>query len=1129
MLMHVQKRLGAAIVAGLGVIVATMAMLPSNVAGAAGRPAPAKETKAPRVQRLTLITGDRLTVVDGNKIAVAHAPGRATVPFLTRTIGGHRYAIPVDALPLLRSRRLDPRLFDVTALLGYGYDKRADLPLIVQYGPTQRGASVASGRTAARSALTAPGVKVTRELPTVRALAVRAGSDATQQVWRGLTGTASGVAASNLRPGVASVWLDGLLKPSLDVSVPQIGAPAAWAAGFDGTGQKVAVLDTGVDVTHPDLADRVAASANFTEGEEDDRDLVGHGTHVASTIAGSGAASSGRYTGVAKGAQLLNGKVCVEFGCAESWMIAGMEWAAAQGASVVNLSIGGGDTPGLDPVEQAVETLTAEHGTLFVIAAGNAGPFPGTVSSPGTAPAALTVGAVTKTEEIADFSGRGLTVDDALKPDLTAPGVDITAARGKDGFIGEPGESYATISGTSMATPHVAGAAAILKQRHPDWTPARLKAALMASSAPNPALGAPDQGAGRVDVARAIGQAVVASPPSVSFGLAIWPHNDDEPIAKTVTYENLGTTDLTLNLAMSAVGPDGEPTPPGAFTVSPTTVTVPAGGEAAVSVTADTRLGNVDGVAGGRLTATSGDVVVQTPFAVNREVESYDVTLVHTDRSGAPASEYFSTLIRLDEFAFYDLFEPDGTVTRRLPKGRYVLASAIFDSTTDPPGITFQMQPRVDVTGPLTINLDARRAKPIRVTVPNRSVRPVLIDVAGIVTTEEITAEFGVLSQTFAGLYTAQVGPSGNVPEVSARVNVTFADLRPDGSAADSRVVYLTSWFVTGRFVTGFRRTVRPADLATVRADHLRHLAAGDKFVFGEPADGSGFGGWAAILPFDLPFARTEYHLAEGVRWTGIFEETRESEEFPFPEPVSVAISPPRVFRAGGHTTERWNQAAFGPSLSNPPFPDLWASRIVDTLLVVPPFFGDAAGREGYSLTDSERTVVSRDGTVISDEPFLGAFVDVPPEAATYQVAMRAERATAFDLSTVLAATWTFRSSHVDGEEPRRLPLSVVRFNPIVDRTNTAVGGHTALVPLTVSTQPDSGAARVASLAVEVSYDDGANWRPATVINLLGHRFVVLQHPNVNGFVSLRTRLEDANHNLVEQIMIHAYRIARRG
>jgi subtilisin family serine protease len=128
----------------------------------------------------------------------------------------------------------------------------------------------------------------------------------------------------------------------------------------------------------------------------------------------------------------------------------------------------------------------------------------------------LTVGAVDDNDDVAEFSRRGLTGDGRLKPDITAPGVDITAARGKDAGVvpGDPGDTYTKLSGTSMAAPHVAGAAAILAQEHPDWSGPQLKAALTASAKPNPALGAHTQGSGRVDVARAIGQYVRACPKS---------------------------------------------------------------------------------------------------------------------------------------------------------------------------------------------------------------------------------------------------------------------------------------------------------------------------------------------------------------------------------------------------------------------------------------------------------------------------------------------------------------------------------------------------------------------------------------------------------------------------------------
>ncbi len=144
------------------------------------------------------------------------------------------------------------------------------------------------------------------------------------------------------------------------------------------------------------------------------------------------------------------------------------------------------------------------------------------------------------------------------------------AARSKDGQIGEPvGDSYVRLSGTSMATPHVAGAAAILAQQHPDWTAGPLKATLMGSAKPNPALGVFAQGAGRVDVARAISQTIVADQASISFGTQLWPHNDDEVLTRTVTYHNSGAAAATVAIIVDATGPNGAAVPAGTFAVQP--------------------------------------------------------------------------------------------------------------------------------------------------------------------------------------------------------------------------------------------------------------------------------------------------------------------------------------------------------------------------------------------------------------------------------------------------------------------------------------------------------------------------------------------------------------------------------
>ncbi|CAM5396412.1 hypothetical protein SBADM41S_05781 [Streptomyces badius] len=173
-------------------------------------------------------------------------------------------------------------------------------------------------------------------------------------------------------------------------------APEAWAAGFDGKGTKVAVLDTGIDADHPDVKDRLVGARSFVPGEEVD-DKHGHGTHVASTIAGSGAGSDGANKGVAPAAALLVGKVLSDEGSgADSGIIEAMEWAKAEGADIVSMSLGSPvPDDGTDPMSQAVNSLSADGGPLFVIAAGNAYGA-GTIGSPGSAEQALTVAAVDK-------------------------------------------------------------------------------------------------------------------------------------------------------------------------------------------------------------------------------------------------------------------------------------------------------------------------------------------------------------------------------------------------------------------------------------------------------------------------------------------------------------------------------------------------------------------------------------------------------------------------------------------------------------------------------------------------------------------------------------------------------------
>jgi serine protease AprX len=331
-----------------------------------------------------------------------------------------------------------------------------------------------------------------------------------------------------LNPAVDHIWLDREFHVCLDESVRIIKDPVKWASlessfgrMISGSGIKIAILDTGIDSTHPDFSfpngtSKIVSAVSFTG--ESTADGFGHGTHCASIAAGTGVASAGQYMGVAPGATLLNVKVLDNTGEGlESWIIGGIQWALDNGANILSMSFGtifGGN--GSDPLSTTVNWATS-HGAVCVVAAGNYGSEMYTIGSPGAAQLAITVGASTKADFIATFSSRGPTIDYRIKPDVVAPGVDIIAARATGTNMGTPVSQYYTkASGTSMATPHVAGAAALLLDAHPSWGPAKVKNAL-ANYARDIGGTVLDQGTGRIDVCKAANASAIGNF-SITFG-----------------------------------------------------------------------------------------------------------------------------------------------------------------------------------------------------------------------------------------------------------------------------------------------------------------------------------------------------------------------------------------------------------------------------------------------------------------------------------------------------------------------------------------------------------------------------------------------------------------------------------
>jgi hypothetical protein len=1066
----------------VGVVVLGLVLSTVQVANAT----PQQQERSSEYTTITLITGDKVIMHNGTGLSVRPGAGREKMTFSKLTAGGHTYVIPADARRLVSTGRLDQRLFDLTTLTEFGYDdaKRATTPLIVTHP---------AGQPALRSAA------VSRELPSINGVAIAA--DKTGAAWEALT---DGTTVRTATAGVSKVWLDGKRKSTLDRSAAQIGAPAAWEAGVTGTGVKVAVLDTGVDQTHPDLADREIAEKNFSEAP-DNVDNYGHGTHVASIVAGTGAKSGGKYRGIAHGASILDGKVLDDFGGGfDSGIIAGMEWAAQQGADIANLSLGGIDTTEVDPLEQAVESLTAQYGTLFVIAAGNSGASY-SVGSPGSAPSALTVGAVDRDDTLAFFSSRGPTqVDGVIKPDIIAPGVEIVAALHSAGTINAPVEpGYTALSGTSMATPHVAGAAALLAQEHPDWTGQQLKAALSGSAKPGQDLGVFDQGTGRVDVPGALAASVVADQANLNLGTVAWPHDDGEgPVSKTLTYRNFGGSAVALDLAVAATGPDGASSD--VISLSANQITVPAGGTAEVKVTGDTRRGTVDGAYTGTITATAGDSVTRTPVAVWREVESYDVTFNYVDENGAPTSDYSTFLIQLDGDRFVVPYDEDGSATVRLPKGRWVADHAVF--TAEGTHYNAIVQPGIALERDQTFDIDPTITRPVNVTPPSAATLA-LGDIGYQVEGGSFTFVGGPLTTDLSAVSTAQLGDAAPGTTLSAWVSTQWQG--EDGA------FYAFAWFLD-EFPTGYDRTVSRRELATIRTDYGPG-AKGDvgvPFVIPQPVSGNA-GVWAVGFDRTLPFSRTAYVTTEDVRWGSQLLQL--TEDFGF---VAVFDSPLRTYRQGRTYNERMNYPVFSPGLQPSPFGMPWAYRAADTIEVGLPLYTDSGGNAGFT-EESGTTKLYLGDQLVGESPFPGggSFADLPAARGDYRLITESVRPARFTLSTAISAEWTFKSSHVDGTGLKALDLNVVRFAPKLDVNGSAPAGKPFLVPLTM--QDETGKdVRPKRLSVEASYDEGRTWQRVPVIN---NMVAKLNHPAGATSVSLRASATDRDGNTVKQTVIRAY------
>lgn len=1064
---------------------------------------------------VTLITGDKVQVTPAGS-------GRSNVRFFptdaahsgyeTRTVGKDLYVVPDSAARLVNSGKVDQALFNVSGLIRQGYDdsSTSQIPVIATYKPTARVAqqAVPSGSTR------------TRTLPSAGAAAFKTDKTRAHDTWQALsTGR-----------DVQKVWLDMKVHKTLDQSVPYVGAPQAWAAGYDGTGTTVAVLDSGVDAEHPDLVGAVKEQQNFTDSP-DVADHDGHGTHTSSTVAGRGVASNGRNKGVAPGAQLLSGKVLNDYGSGDlSWIIAGMEWAVAEGADVISMSIGTSEPVDCtDPMAAAVDRISAESGVLFVVAAGNLGGPAEAITTPGCAASALTVAATDLTQTTADFSSRGpVLANHAVKPDIAAPGVDITAAR-----AGGRGDSaYIDMSGTSMATPHVAGAAAILKQEHPGWTGQQLKAVLQNSVRAESKVGIYEQGAGELDVANAVTQKVTG-PGTTDLGTFAWPHTSSQKVTKSLTYHNDATEPVTLTFTTDARGNNGKPLPSSLISFAQS-LTVPAGGTAELPVTVDPSAAIDPGLYGAISTrvvakSNSGQTVV-TPLGFYLEPQYVDVTFKLIDRDGKPAASISSLdVFDLDSIAAQRVGFDGADQTLHLRAGTYSLASTIAHDGADGyvDSYAFLGDPEITLSKNTTITYDARTAAEATVTTQRPSERK-----GGSLTYGRIVDNW-ILSSSRSYGATVKSIYLGTTPKVR-RGTFEVVEGWQYGSPAGAKSPYLYSLaFTHAQQVKGKPvHRVRDRELATIDATYY---TPGKDYTYSEYVDV--WRPWSInLIPTgdrgSVAAPTRVQHLVTADRDTKVSQMVGHADTMAWPF-ATLMTSTATAYKAGSRHSESWYKAGLRPGLvTDQTTGQKYAPAAREGNTVWSNFASWADTQPGHfssqGFLDLGGTELLADGVSLGEYGYYGQGVWDVPAAATdlelkYNLIRWQRGDSKWESPSTVETRWKWRSSSADAGKP--LPLLFPDYDLPVDLHDRAPRVPAFPVTITAESGQWYTAGRFTSARVSASYDDGTTWTTVPTLNLGTKAIALVNNLKATTFVTLKVDLTDTHGKSVTQTLTHFYAV----
>jgi subtilisin family serine protease len=1090
-----------------------------------------------RTYTVTLLTGDVVTVhtqKSGCPAAVSVRPADPSgVLHRSCDPDGRVRVVPGDVVPLLGDV-LDESLFDITTLIAEGYDDAStdELPLVVR---------PASGTV--RTAAVTADLREVRDLPSIGAVAGGLPKAEAARFTSSLSAGADGPATRSTGPAAVKVWLDHRVRVTeaptgsgrLDTNLAQVAAPQAWATGHNGRGVRVAVLDTGVDPSHPDVRGQVTERADFTVEDGDAVDGHGHGTHVAALIAGTGVASHGQRRGIAPGASLLAGKVLDDQGFGSTTqVIAGMEWAAPR-ADIVNLSLGGFvPSDGTDPMSLALDALTDEHGTLFVVAAGN-DPTDQLITAPAAAAGALTVGAVDADDQLAWFSGRGPLVNTyAAKPEVVAPGVDIVSARAAGTGMGRVvDDHYTAASGTSMAAPHVAGAAALLRQRHPDWTAARLKAGLVGAANSLAGTDPYTVGAGRLHAARSL-DGVVTGAGLVNLGTVTYPQSG--VTEAKLSWTNTGNRDADVALSVAVADRHGAAAPPGAVTLSDEALSLARGATGTAVLRVDRgRFAGAPGLYTAVVTARSGGIATTTLLAFRVQPPSYDLTLSMTalpDTSPEASVFAFGKVINLDDPALYSVqffLDPHDPLQVRVPAGRYSVTGSIwhddwFEGTSR---MVLAGDPDVMVDADTSVVLDGAAATPATMTIDGVATEAVAVGVyyeqraqrgAGW---SDFAYSWGENARTWSTYATPM-----DEPEVGEFQAYTVAGLRAPGDGQPSPYLYDLIVPHDHGLPADLSYRVTSAEQATLaRIDQRFHRLDREFTVTDHKRYGVGPSGAliSETATQDVSGDRVDY-VSPGFAWI----------DEAFYDGV-VTQEGVRRYEPGSRQEKVWVRQPLRPDWYDDPAPVVSScapapvSRTSGNLHVELVDLADGHDRcECLGEFDSWRSDTTRlltlyhNGKKVDEHPESFGDFTIPAAVGTYRLTYDLDTSMVLPVSTRVSTEWTFRSAGPSGTG--RVPVALLSVDCVLplDGANRPDGG---VAEFTVHQTRGVEQQEITSFELWTSVDDGATWQPVPVAGQeFGRYTAAVPQPDAGQAVSLRVAVEASGGSGFGQTIIRAYR-----